>query len=375
MAIETGPKATPTHKANGSADARASKAKGSPDAQGADAGALGFMAILSAVDDAPVDAALGADSGLETGADAAPLPLVDPAALLPVQAPLSTEAQQAANAANAPVPAVPGAAAKAAGGRNDAGLAADVALAGAPEARSKGLQRSLAQAKTDQAAALQDGQAASGGKTQEQPQHDFKLFAAMQAQVKLHSEPEPELMVAVLGAKPEKSTTERSLFAKQSSDASYPGAANDMGPVDFSSGAPLEVAPVLETQAAEQVKYWISQDVQNAELQLDGLGENPVEVSISMQGNEAHVAFRTDELQTHSLLEGAGAQLKDMLLREGVVLAGVSVGTSGTNDGRGGERRPRQGTKIAQVMPAQMAPAAAIRRPSGSSGRSVDLFV
>jgi flagellar hook-length control protein FliK len=132
---------------------------------------------------------------------------------------------------------------------------------------------------------------------------------------------------------------------------------------------------VLETQAAEQVKYWISQDVQNAELQLDGLGENPVEVSISMQGNEAHVAFRTDELQTHSLLEGAGAQLKDMLLREGVVLAGVSVGTSGTNDGRGGERRPRQGTKIAQVMPALMAPAEAIRRPGGSSGRSVDLFV
>jgi flagellar hook-length control protein FliK len=78
-----------------------------------------------------------------------------------------------------------------------------------------------------------------------------------------------------------------------------------------------------------------------------------------MHGNEAHVAFRTDELQTHSLLEGAGAQLKDMLLREGVVLAGVSVGTSGTNDGKGGDRRARPGIRVAQVTAAQAAPSPA----------------
>jgi flagellar hook-length control protein FliK len=45
---------------------------------------------------------------------------------------------------------------------------------------------------------------------------------------------------------------------------------------------------------AEKVAYWISNDVQSAEMKLDGIGSDPVEVSIRMQGNEAHIAFRTD---------------------------------------------------------------------------------
>lgn len=372
MAIETGPKAAPAHKANGSSDARASKARGSPDAQGADAGALGFMAILSAVDDAPVDAALPPDLASDAVADPLQAALADPALLLAQNQP-PAETQPAGNAANGP--AMPGAAAKSVGSRADGSAVTDAALTGAPEQRTKGLQRGTAQPKSGQTATQQDAQTATSTQAQERPQHDFKLFAAMQAQGRQQSAPEPEIVLASLGALPEKSTAERSLFAKQSSDATYPGAAHDAGSVEYSSGAPLEVAPVLETQAAEQVKYWISQDVQNAELKLDGLGDTPVEVSISMNGNEAHVAFRTDELQTHSLLEGAGAQLKDMLLREGVVLTGVSVGTSGTNDGKGGERRPRQGMKMAQITPAQAAPVDVLRRPGAAAGRSVDLFV
>jgi flagellar hook-length control protein FliK len=281
---------------------------------------------------------------------------------------------QAANAALATQAA--GIAAKpAAGMRADAGLNTDPALPGATESRTKGLQRAMGQTRSDKAAAVLESNLAGSTPAQTRPQHDFKLFAAMEAQRNLQSAPEPELVLAALGGQGEKSTAERSLFAKQSSDAAYPVAGLDAGSVEFSSSAPLEVAPVLETQAAEQVKYWISQDVQNAELKLDGLGENPVEVSISMHGNEAHVSFRTDELQTHSLLEGAGAQLKDMLLREGVVLTGVSVGTSGTNDGKGGERRPRQGVKIVQVTAAQTAPMEVPRRLAGTAGRSVDLFV
>ena len=372
MAIETGPKAAPAHKANGSADARASKAKCSPDAQGADAGALGFMAILSAVDDAPIDAALAAEMTSDAVADPLQAAVVDPALLLPQNLP-PAEMRSASNAASGP--AVPGGPAKSAGLRMDGSAVTDAALTSGPEQRAKGLQRGTAQQKSGQTATQQDAQTATSTQVQERPQHDFKLFAAMQAQGRQQTAPEPEIVLASLGALPEKSTAERSLFAKQSSDATYPGAAHDVGSVEYSSGAPLEVAPALETQAAEQVKYWISQDVQNAELKLDGLGDTPVEVSISMNGNEAHVAFRTDELQTHSLLEGAGAQLKDMLLREGVVLTGVSVGSSGTNDGKGGERRPRQGSKVAQITPAQAAPVDVLRRPGAAAGRSVDLFV
>jgi flagellar hook-length control protein FliK len=100
-----------------------------------------------------------------------------------------------------------------------------------------------------------------------------------------------------------------------------------------------------------------------------------VEVRISLQGNEAHVAFHTDELGTQSLLQGAGADLKESLQREGVVLLGVSVGTSGSQDGQGGERKPRQNVKIGQVVAAQSSPIQAAGRTTSGVPGSVDLFV
>ena len=372
MAIETGPNASSAHKANGSADARAAKAKSSADAPGVDAGALGFMAILSSVGDAPADGSALSGAMTDGSGDAATgQPLPDAAALM-AQSLQTPDAQAATHAASAGASAAT--AKPAALARQDSAMATDAALPGVAESRTKGLQRAVNQAKSDKAAVALEAPG-SASSSAAQPAHDFKLFTAMEAQRNLRSAPEPEVVVASLGAKPEKSTAERSLFAKQSSDATYSVPGASLGSAEYASSAPIEVAPVLETQAAEQVKYWISQDVQNAELQLDGLGEGPVEVSISMHGNEAHVAFRTDELQTHSLLEGAGAQLKDMLLREGVVLAGVSVGTSGTHDGKGGDRRPRPGMKLAQVTAAQAAPVEPGRRMAGSAGRSVDLFV
>lgn len=48
-----------------------------------------------------------------------------------------------------------------------------------------------------------------------------------------------------------------------------------------------------------------------------------------MHGNEAHVAFRTDEMQARAALESASSELKDMLQREGLTLSGFSIGGSG----------------------------------------------
>ena len=123
----------------------------------------------------------------------------------------------------------------------------------------------------------------------------------------------------------------------------------------------------------------MSQDVQNAQMKLDGLGSKPVEVSITMTGNEAQIAFRSDESQTRGVLESAGAHLKDMLQNEGLVLAGVSVGTSGTSDaGTGGssERPPRQGVRQTSIAPVS---ALTSGQKSGVAaavaGSGVDLFV
>ena len=130
-----------------------------------------------------------------------------------------------------------------------------------------------------------------------------------------------------------------------------------------------------EVQVAEQVKYWISSNVQNAELTLDGLGPDPVEVSISLQGNEAHVAFRSDQAETRLVLENAVSHLKGLLESEGLLLSGVSVGASG-HDGTGSqeERRGRSGGRQAMVA-VEPVSADGLSRVGPASGRAVDLFV
>jgi len=136
-----------------------------------------------------------------------------------------------------------------------------------------------------------------------------------------------------------------------------------------------DVQSSTDIYVAQKVAYWISNDVQNAQMKLDGIGVGPVEVSIRMQGNEAHVAFRTDELQARVALENASVHLKDLLQREGLVLGGVSVGTSGTGDSGDQERRPRQGVRqsVIGVVHAAVVDRSAVVGRVG--GRALDLFV
>jgi flagellar hook-length control protein FliK len=141
-----------------------------------------------------------------------------------------------------------------------------------------------------------------------------------------------------------------------------------------SISAPTPITPT-DTYVAEKVAYWISNDVQNAEMKLDGIGDKPVEVSIRMQGNEAHIAFRSDELQARAALENASIHLKDMLQREGLVLSGVSVGTAGAGDSNGQERQSRQGARQASVVSVQPASADRASVAGRASGAALDLFV
>ena len=136
-----------------------------------------------------------------------------------------------------------------------------------------------------------------------------------------------------------------------------------------------EGAVPLETYVAEQVTYWISQDVQNAELKLEGIGIDPVQVNITMQGNEAFVSFTTDESQAREALENAREQLTEMMLSQGVILSGVSVGSSGAKDSGAQERNPRQGNKQTLVTSVQSEMQENKPRPGRISGSTLDLFV
>jgi flagellar hook-length control protein FliK len=191
--------------------------------------------------------------------------------------------------------------------------------------------------------------------------------------------PEPALAPLFVKLEKPQAERERGGVDLKRADPTYAGTplGTSLPDVSQSGAAAPTLAP--EMQVAEQVSYWVSHNVQNAELSLDGLGQSPVQVSISLQGNEAQISFRTDEAAAREVLQNAGAHLKDMLQREGLVLTGVSVGHSGSGNADGGERRPRQNvrqTAIAPLQPSQAEVRPGLRAPSlGSAGRSVDLFV
>jgi flagellar hook-length control protein FliK len=139
----------------------------------------------------------------------------------------------------------------------------------------------------------------------------------------------------------------------------------------------------MEDRMAAQVTYWLSQKTQNAELSLDLHEGQQVQVSVSMTGNEAHVAFRAGHGATRELLGSALPQLRELLGNEGVVLSGVTVdsfGAQGQNAGQGygndgggpgtGERGRSGRVEIPVAQPVR--PSALI---GGSAGRSVDLYV
>lgn len=149
-------------------------------------------------------------------------------------------------------------------------------------------------------------------------------------------------------------------------------------PVEAPTAAQGGALPTPEMMVAEQVSYWISGKVQNAELRLDVFGRQPVDVSISMNGSEAQVEFRTDQPEVRQVLEGAVAHLKDLLKEEGLSLAGVFVGSSGQQrqGGQASAGPPSEASlRQARVEVAQttVSPRPANGHPT--AGRSVDLFV
>lgn len=145
--------------------------------------------------------------------------------------------------------------------------------------------------------------------------------------------------------------------------------------VDLSPTLADPSMPSLESMVADKVSYWVAQGLQTAQLKLDGLGSEPVEVSISLKGDQAHIGFRTDQPEIRQILEGAATHLKHLLTGEGLVLADVSVGASG-QDGKGAqEQRSRPGTRQVSVVTTDVTPTEIQQRVLPSVGRAVDLFV
>ena len=133
---------------------------------------------------------------------------------------------------------------------------------------------------------------------------------------------------------------------------------------------------VSEQQVAAQVTMWASQNIKSAELKLDAHGKDPVEVSISMTGNQAQVHFRSDVAQTRELLTRSAAALDSSMQREGLVLTGMTVGTSAQgrdNAGASGENASSGGKSVLRAVATvdAVSTVSASRTPQGA----LDLFV
>lgn len=249
----------------------------------------------------------------------------------------------------------------------------------AMQAMAVGTPASGKEAATGKLQLLGDKQALTGGADSTRFQ-DAKFMASLEA-VKVSQgvgigQGEPLLAPGnTAGVILERPTSERAHLRERDAEGVYTVQSSTQGLTSYAVTAVSDSTGVTPSMdGAQEVSYWISQDVKNAELKLDGLGKDAVEVSISMHGNEAHVAFRTDELQARTLLEGAAAHLKAALQGEGLVLSGVSVGTSGGGRDPGdNERKQRQGTR--QTVALQVAGAEARRTQVGAAGRTLDLFV
>jgi flagellar hook-length control protein FliK len=141
----------------------------------------------------------------------------------------------------------------------------------------------------------------------------------------------------------------------------------------------FQVAPAAATAAstvvAETVSYWASQGVQNASLQLDGFGDEPVEVRISVSGDMAQVDFKTNQPELRQAIEGAAAQLKDMLSSQGMQLAGLSIGTSGRGGAQDKNPRPSSDIRKVSLVKSEAVEAPRTRGANPSVGQSLDLFV
>lgn len=104
-----------------------------------------------------------------------------------------------------------------------------------------------------------------------------------------------------------------------------------------------------------------------------------MQVSISLSGNEAQVEFRAEHAGVREMLANSVDHLREALRGDGVLLAGVSVNSSGADaagqrDARSGQQRGDGAVRTPQAT-GRIEGAAANVPTSRAPAGTVDLFV
>lgn len=132
---------------------------------------------------------------------------------------------------------------------------------------------------------------------------------------------------------------------------------------------------------SEQIGYWIGNEIQSAHVRIDQDAQDPVQISVSLQGDEAHVRFQVESPEIRRVLESTTTDLRDLLRSQGLELAGVSIDAAGTPASDSGARdadsgNPREGQRdnADNAATAPSRPRTAPRLPGNGSHR-LDVFV
>lgn len=267
---------------------------------------------------------------------------------------------------------------------NNAGTAQDAGLPAADPAEPVGdVQPLLRQAGLAQRLAQQRNQAADAARTAQAPRGED---VAARLGWQIADAPAPAgvapqaLLASALGEGGLRPFLERHADkhgARVGDMGAWTGvAALDGARLDVPAVAP-DAGLTTEMRVAEQVSYHVGRGAQSAELEVEGIDERPIHVSIDLQGQEARIEFRAEQAQTRQVLQDAMPHLREMLEREGLTLAGMSVGSSGHQGGQEqAAERGRAGLRQGQVEAVVEGPApAAGTRSALPSGRSLDLYV
>lgn len=123
---------------------------------------------------------------------------------------------------------------------------------------------------------------------------------------------------------------------------------------------------------------WTSPHVRHASVRVGEAGDNPIDIQLSLDGQEVQVRFQTNDAQARDSLErDASAALGELLQRSGMELGSVSVGGQSTSSqGQAGGQGGQPAAKPA-LRRSDAAPEAASTPPSPrrDDSRPLDLFV
>lgn len=151
------------------------------------------------------------------------------------------------------------------------------------------------------------------------------------------------------------------------------------GGVDYAGAADAE-----ELIASDTVRFWMgSEQTQQADMTVVDVGGGSVDVSIRLQGKEAHVVFRAEESTARDALQAEGGQLKELLSQGGLTLSGMSVGTSAgeSSQNRGRQSAEQAPNGVSKLIRVDVGSVAGSKNTGGglggapSSGRGIDFYV